>query len=169
MIKGDLYFRIMSPTQNNPISIPISNSINLPIWCAQPWIDVEIEIPSLSVKRIFTMLMDTGADGTVLNLRDAVSVLSARDYDLLKQSGNIKTSIGVGGSACYYKINAKIIFQHADGLLEGYSFELAIAKPDEDGAKRVLQLRVPSILGRDLLCQFRMIMDYSKQELFLEH
>lgn len=78
MIKGDLYFRVLPPDQAAPIGkIPISNygKLNLPIWSAQPFIDVEIEIPSLSVKRTFTMLVDTGADGTCLNARDAVSTM----------------------------------------------------------------------------------------------
>ena len=169
MIKGDLYFRIVPPDQYNPVNIPISGRPSLPIWRAQPWVDVAIVIPTLSLRKTFTMLVDTGADGTVLSVRDAVAALGKTGYDLLQKSGNTTTSIGVGGSANYYRVNAHIIFQHDGGSLEGYSFELAVATPDRCKSKRGLQLRIPSILGRDMLCQFRMIMDYSKCELLLDH
>jgi hypothetical protein len=115
------------------------------------------------------MLVDTGADGTVLSVRDAVAALGKSGYNRLKKSGDTSTSIGVGGSANYYRVNAHIIFQHEGGSLEGYSFELAVAKPDGCRSKRGLQLRIPSILGRDMLCQFRMVMDYSQCELLLDH
>jgi hypothetical protein len=169
VIKGDLYFRVVAPDQGKPVNVPISSRPSLPIWRAQPWVDVVIDIPALSVRKTFTMLVDTGADGTVLSVRDAVAALGKIGYGLLQKSGNTTTSIGVGGSADYYRVNAHIIFQHEGGSLEGYSFELAVAKPDGCKAKRVLQLRIPSILGRDILCQFRMVMDYSQFELLLDH
>lgn len=157
MIKGDLRFTF-------------GNSGNLPIWCALPWVDAEIEIPSLAVKRTLTMLVDTGADGTVLNVRDAMPMLGRQGYRLLRKSSNTKTSIGVGGSASYFSIDANIIFQCDDGLFEGYSFQLAVAKPARKGSKKLgTQLRIPSLLGRDILCQFRMVMDYSIHELSLDH
>jgi hypothetical protein len=157
MIKGDLRF-----TSNNPGS--------LPVWCALPWIDAEIEIPSLKIKRTVTFLADSGADGTVLNLRDSLAMLGKQGYRLLRQSGRTRTSIGVGGSARYFTVPARIILQHDNGRLEQYSLELAIAKPARKGSKKLgIQLRIPSLLGRDILCQFRMVMDYSKHELFLDH
>ena len=73
MIKGDLYFRVVPPDQHNPVSVPISSRPSLPIWRAQPWVDVTMDIPTLAVKKTFTMLADTGADGTVLSLRDGTS------------------------------------------------------------------------------------------------
>ena len=148
MIKGDLYFRIEHPDQTNTINLPISDisDPSTPIWCAQPFVDVEIEIPSLSVKRIFTMLVDTGADTTLLNVRDAMAVIGKSGYRLLQQSSNTKTSYGIGGSAIDFTTDANIIFQHDNGLLEGYSFELMVAKPARKGSKKLgLQLRIPSI------------------------
>jgi hypothetical protein len=170
MIKGDLYFRDTPPNQTDPVTLPISSaSEDLPIWCAQPFVDVEIQIPKLSIKRTFTMLVDTGADWTVLNLRDAQAALGKSGYQFLKQASKTKNSIGVGGSARYYNVNADIFFEHHDNSLEGYSFELAIVKPSCMGFKRNMQLRIPSILGRDILCHFRLTMDYSRCELLLDH
>jgi hypothetical protein len=171
MVKGDLYFRIVTANRINPIAFPISSSsITLPIWCAQPWVDAEIEIPNLSVKKVFTLLADSGADGTVLNVRDAISTIGMHGYRTLQQVGKVSSSLGVGGTATRFTIPAKIVFQHDDGSLEGYSFDLSIAKPAKMGSKKLgHQLRLPSLLGRDILCQFRMIMDYSSKELLLDH
>ncbi len=171
MIKGDLYFRSTPPNTTNPISLPIGTpDLDLPIWCAQPWIDVEIEIPSLSVKRIFTMLVDSGADGTILNVRDALATIDQAGFHMLQQAANFKSSIGFGGSALNFRADAKIMFQHDDGSLEGYDFELGIAKPARKGTNKLdLQLRLPSVLGRDILCQFCVTMDYSKCSLILDH
>ena len=157
MIRGDLRFPTGSPRM-------------LPAWCAMPWVDAEIEIPILRVKRAVTLLVDSGADGTVLNVRDAVPLLGKRSYRLLRQTNAIKISIGVGGAASYYSIAASILFQHEDGLFEGYRFDIRIAKPARRGSKKLeTQLKIPSLLGRDILCQFRMVMDYSNNLLSLDH
>ena len=141
MIRGDLRFPSGSPR-------------NLPAWCAMPWVDVEVEIPYLGVKRAVTLLADSGADGTVLNVRDAVPLLGKRGYRRLRQVNAIKTSIGVGGSASYYSIDAIIVFQNEDGQFEGYRFDLRIAKPARRGSKKLeTQLKIPSLLGRDILCR----------------
>jgi hypothetical protein len=157
MIKGDL-------------RCPFANPTTLPIWSAMPWVDAEIEIPILAVRRTVTLLTDSGADGTVLNVRDAVQMLGKQDYRKLRKVGTSSISIGVGGHATYYSVEAKIVFQRSDGLLEGYRFDLRVAKPARKGSKRLAaQLKIPSLLGRDILCQFRMVMDYSKNELSLDH
>ena len=157
MIRGDLRFTPGAPR-------------NLLIWYAMPWVDAEINIPSLAVKRAVTLLADTGADGTVLNVRDAVPMLGKRGYRLLRQSNDILTSIGVGGSASYFTVAAEIIFQNEDGSFEGYKFDLRIAKPARKGSRKLeTQLKIPSLLGRDILCQFRMVMDYSNNQISLEH
>jgi hypothetical protein len=135
-----------------------------------PWVDAEIRIPSLAIKRTITLLVDSGADGTVLNVRDAVPTLGKRGYRLIRQSSSSMTSIGVGGSASYFSVAAEIYFQHEDGTLEGYRFDLRIAKPARKGSKKLTtQLKIPSLLGRDMLCQFRMVMDYPNNQLSFDH
>ena len=172
MIKGDLYYRSIPPNQHDPVVVYPLSSANtaVPIWCFEPWIDVEIEIPRLSMKRTFTMLVDTGADVTLLNVRDALAAFGDAGYKLLQQSCNTGESIGMGGTTICFKTDAKIILQHDNGSLEGYSLELTITKPAKKGSKKLgLQLRLPSVLGRDILCQYHMVMDYLRQELSLEH
>jgi hypothetical protein len=157
MIKGDLSFKP-------------ANLGNLPVWHARPWIDAEIEIPILNIKQTFTFLVDSGADVTILAVGDAISAIQKRGYRILGQSCEQKVSLGIGGQACYYVVDAKIAFMHPDNSIEGYCLELLIAKPAKKGSKkRDFQLKIPSLLGRNILCQFRMVMDYSRHELSLDH
>jgi len=115
-------------------------------------------------------MTDTGATATVLNVRDAVPILGKRGYKLLRQANTVRDSIGVGGAAPYYATPAKIIFQHEDGRLESHDFLLAVAKPARKGSKKLrTQLMLPSLLGRDILCRFHMVMDYSSNQLSLDH
>ena len=178
MIKGDLYYRHIPPNQDDPVvAVPFpSTKTGVPIWRFEPWIDVELEIPRLSVKKVITMLVDTGADGTLLSVRDGLAAFGESGYHLLQQSCEADSSIGIGGSSSCFKTDAKVILQHNNGMLEGYSFELAITKPEPKRpcifkglGKLGLQLRIPSVLGRDILCEFRLVMDYSKHELSLDH
>jgi hypothetical protein len=157
MIQGDLRFAPNAPP-------------NQPPWCAMPWVDVEIKIPSLSIESTFTLMADTGATSTVLNIRDAWPILGKRGYRLLRQASRMGDSIGVGGAATYYITPAKLIFEHDDGTLESHDFILAIAKPAKKGSKKLAnQFRLPSLLGRDNLSHFRMVMDYSRNQMFLDH
>ena len=157
MIQGDL-------------RIAPNASPNQPPWYAMPWVDVEIKIPSLSVESTFTLMTDTGATATVLNVRDAVPILGKRGYKLLRRANTARDSIGVGGVALYYTTPAKIIFQHEDGRLESHDFQLLVAKPARKGSKKLrIQLMLPSLLGRDILCRFHMVMDYSSKQLSFDH
>lgn len=146
------------------------NPPNMPIWCAYPWVDCIIKIPSLAVDSTFTMMADTGATGSYLSVRDAMPILGKTGYRLLRRLGKPKSASGIGGSSPNFEIAAKMILQDEDGTLEGFDFDLAIAKPGNKGGKRLAaQLKLPSLLGRDILCHFRMVMDYHRNQLFLDH
>jgi hypothetical protein len=157
VIKGNLRFTDLNPE-------------SLPVWVARPYIDAEIEIPILSERQTFSFLVDTGADKTTLNVKDAITAIKKEGYRKLKKFCKELDTFGVGGKACYYNVDAKIIFMHEDGAIEGFNLELWIARPARKGSRKLEnQLRIPSLLGRDILCQFRMVMDYSNHELSLSH
>lgn len=138
-----------------------------PIWCASPWVKAEIKIPRLGEKRSITFLADTGADVTSLSVRDAQRLLGKRG---IRQLGGLQDLSGVGGKALYFKEPAQIVFRHEDNTVEGFGFELRIAKPSRKGSKKLQQqLRLPSLLGKDIIFEFRMVMDYSSKQLFFDH
>jgi len=116
------------------------------------------------------MMVDTGATGTVLSVKDALPLLGGRGYRLLRQLGIPKTGIGVGGTSPLIEIAAKIVLQHEDGALEGFDFDLCVANPARKGSKkREPQLKLSSLLGRDIMAHFRVVVDYSKKQLFFDH
>jgi len=142
----------------------------MPIWHAYPWVDCIIKIPSLAVDSTVTMMVDTGATGTVLSIKDALPLLGKRGYRLLRQLGKPKTGIGVGGTSPYIEIAAQIVLQHEDGTLEGFDFDLCVAKPARKGSKkREHQLKLSSLLGRDIMAHFRVVVDYPRKQLFFDH
>jgi len=156
MIRGDLYFPPKAPP-------------NLPVWYAVPLVEVIIKIPILAIEKPFTLMVDTGSHITALHVRD-VPRLGERGYRLVRQLSNSINSSGVGGSAIYFGVPAQIVFEHEDSALEQHDFVLWVAKRARKGSRKLAnQLKIPSILGRDVLCHFRMVMDYSNNQLFFDH
>ena len=140
MIRGYL-LRDPTKPQNPP---------NMPIWCAYPWVDCIIKIPSLAVDSTFTLMVDTGATGTTLSVKDAMPELGKRGYRLLRQLGKPKTLTGVGGSCSGFGIPSQIVMQHDDGTLEGFDFELCVTNPARKGSKtREHQLKLENIKSYD--------------------
>jgi len=145
-----------------------------------PYITARIKVPRLNAEGTFHLLADTGADNTSLHLRDVVQLLSTRAmkgsikkiwgmirkrYRLL---GNPTPIDGVGGTAVYLRESAQIIFTHVDGTRQGFFFDLDIVKPANWGSRRFQQqLELPSLLGMDILSQFRMIMEYPNNHISL--
>lgn len=148
------------------------NSQGQPISVAIPYMVATLKIPRLNALSSITFLLDTGADFTSLQLRDVFQILGLSG--LKKLRGN-RNAIGIGGSAPYSIEPAEIIFSHEDNTIEGYTFNLSIAKPitswwlPRQIKLQALQLRIPSILGRDILCQFRLVIDYHCKEILLDH
>lgn len=154
MILGRLLKPPTLPEHPSPIVVPL--------------IDVTVELPRFSVSRTFPLLVDTGADDTCLHLRDAFRLLGSRRYSML--TGPIREIIGVGGSQEYFSEQAWITFEHHNGTLESYEFDIGIAVPFWGDPERLaLQFRLPSVLGWDLLQYFRLVTTYSQDELYLEH
>ena len=148
------------------------NSQGQPIGVATPYIVATLIIPRLNIKGSIPFLVDTGADATSLHLRDAVNLLGMRGINLLR--GELSAT-GIGGSAKYFKEPTEIVFHHDDNTLEGFQFDLRVAIPIKSWWKprqrklQSLQLRIPSVLGRDILREFRLVIDFHSKEFFLDH
>jgi hypothetical protein len=155
MIRGALFDPNASPQRRRPI------------WCVSPWVKADISIPKLGKRRKVTFLVDTGADVTSLSVRDAVRLIGKRGF---RQLSRLKDLSGVGGKASYFEEPAQIVFRHDDGTVEGFDFILYIAKPSRKKSRTLRQqLQLPSLLGKNIIFEFRMVMDYSKKQLFLDH
>lgn len=134
---------------------------------AIPIIVATIRIPRLRVSYCLPLLADSGADITSLHLRDAIRVLGMRKYFQLRGETIVR---GVGGPGKYFLEPARVIFVHEDENIEGYNFDLRIAKiPPGSPSKLKDALQLPSVLGRDILHYFRIVIDYSRNEFYLDH
>jgi len=149
------------------------------------YIIANIKVPRLKVEGTFPLLVDTGADGTALHMREAIQLLSTdatanNAWNDQKSWAKIRkrfrllrnpTSIGgVGGTATYFKEPAQITFTHTGGKEESHDFGLDIAKPASFGSRRFdEQFELPSLLGIDIINLFRLVVDFPNNRIFLEH
>ncbi|MYJ75023.1 MAG: hypothetical protein F4089_07905 [Gammaproteobacteria bacterium] len=105
-----------------------------------------------------SFIFDTGADSSVLMPADAATL--GVDYDLLS---NPFKSFGIGGSAPTYIERARLAFADDNGrTLYGYDIPLLTHHPPADA------MRVPSLLGRNIIDRWRVTYDKSVSELVAE-
>lgn len=147
-----------------------------------PYTVVRIKVPRLNAEGTFHLLVDTGADNTSLHLRDAIQLLSINTmrgsvkkvWGMIRKRfgllGNPTPIGGVGGTATYFQEPAQIIFTHVDGKRQGFLIDLDIVKPANWGGRRLReQLELPSLLGMNILSQYRLVMEYPRNQIFLDH
>ena len=72
-----------------------------------------------------------------------------------------ETSLGIGGTSDNYIESAYLAFV-GDEVLFGYEIELRVCKPSKD------LMTIPSLLGRDIIDQWRVTYDKSALELLAE-
>ena len=126
----------------------------------QPFVEARVTIPRLGVQREIEFLVDTGADRTCVNYRDAASM--GLFPEVLRGSERTYAA-GVGGGARYFREDARLDFVNADGgHPHGQSVRLLIA----DLSDRPQAM--PSLLGRDVLNLYRMVYSPAERRLELE-
>ncbi len=103
-----------------------------------------------------SFIFDTGADTSLLMPLDAHRM--GIDYGLLD---NEMLTLGVGGASENYVESAYLAFI-GDETLYGYEIELHICKPAEE------LMTIPSLLGRDVIDEWRVVYDKSTWELSAE-
>ena len=118
-----------------------------------PYIEARIAIPRLNLRGLISFLADTGADGTVLMPADSKKL--AINFKSLQ---NPSTSEGIGGIAKGF--NERVLLSFSDSQFV-YSYLLKI----EISAKTPYNHRFSSLLGRDILNQWRCIIDASKNKI----
>ena len=113
-----------------------------------PYIDAKVDLPALGITRSIHLLLDTGADTTVLMASDAARM----EIDFRNVTPSSWLGSGIGGSIRLHQVSANIVFSDASNHYV-YRAELAIAEPGEHNRG------LPSLLGRDILNRWRLRYD----------
>lgn len=124
----------------------------------RPYVSARVFIPRLGLAGNVSFIFDTGADSSVLMPADAITL--GVDYDLLSDPSE---SFGIGGSAQTFEEYARLAFADANGdRLYSYDIPILIHEPAMDA------MRIPSLLGRDVIDRWRVTYDKSVAELTAE-
>ena len=110
------------------------------------FIEGRLFIPRLNIQSNISFCVDTGADKTVLLPTDAIKM--ELDYDALQEDS--QPSVGIGGFSYNFVEPAIITFNEPRKAIQAYQIDLLIIEPE------VALMELPSLLGRDILNQWRM-------------
>ena len=143
----------------------ISGRFGLDFVIPMPIVKVSVHLPGITAEfEAVDFLIDTGSVGTYLHPYDAKARLGI-DADLLADA-NLwparRPTRGVGGASTYYVSEAVFLFHDNNGdVAREIVDEIDVAQPTLSNAT------IPSLLGMNILRQFRMRMDYVGHELVL--
>jgi hypothetical protein len=118
-----------------------------------PYIEARVAIPRLSLRGSISLLVDTGADASVFMPADSRRL--GINFGALR---NPVTSEGIGGAAKGF--NEYIVLSFSDRrYIYSYVLDVEISAPSTHNYK------FPSLLGRDVLGQWRFLMDRPKNKI----
>ena len=136
----------------------------LPTW-PRPLIRVMLYLPGISQRWApIDFLLDTGAATSCVHPQDAITRLGIDAQTLRTPSAwpLQQSAYGVGGSSTDYIVPAQFALRHGDGSWDTIQGDLAITKPTS--ANQTL----PSLLGWDILQQYRVVVDWPQRSIRLE-
>lgn len=122
----------------------------------RPYMEGLVLLPRLGWSGNVSFIFDTGADTSLLMPLDARRM--GIDYAMFD---NEASTLGIGGASENFVEPAYLAFVD-DEALYGYEIELHICKPADE------LMSVPSLLGRDIIDQWRVTYDKSASELLAE-
>jgi hypothetical protein len=114
-----------------------------------PYLEARVSIPR-SLRGLISFLVDTGADGTVFMPADSRKL--GINFGSLR---NPVTSEGIGGAAKGFTEQAVLSFSDRR-FIYSYLLNIEISAPTSHNH------RFPSLLGRDIIDQWRFVMDRSQ-------
>ena len=120
----------------------------------RPYIEGRLILPRLKIRSDISFWVDTGADRSLLLPSDGMRM----GIDYTKLTGDAE-SVGVGGVCHNYVEPVLVVFSEPRRFLYVYSIDLIIANPDPE------IMDIQSLLGRDILNQWRMTYDPTKKRL----
>ncbi len=127
------------------------------------YINAHIISPSLGIDETIEFLVDTGATRTTLLDKDAIFL--GLDYNnLRKHNQNVS---GIGGSVETFIIDdATLILGSKQIHLSVFVVRHALGNLNKEDKIKIL--RIPSLLGRDVINRFRLVFDKQENKIFLE-
>ena len=130
-------------------------------FAGKPFVKARVIIPRLGVQREVEFLVDTGADRTCLNHRDAANMGL---FPEILRGSEMTHAEGVGGGrARYFREDARLDFIDTDdGQPHGRTLRLLIADMSDTPSP------IPSLLGRDVLHLYRMVYAPAERRLELD-
>ena len=114
----------------------------------RPFVQAHVTIPSLSVSGKLELLVDTGADSTLVGPADASDL--GIDIRSLPRGA---TSRGVGGASETVSAEATLTFED-----RSFPLTLRVLAPQTISQRRILH-SIPSLLGRDVLSEFALFFE----------
>jgi hypothetical protein len=114
----------------------------------RPYFEGRLFLPRLKIVALISFLADTGADQTTIMPLDGAK--AAIPYGALR---NPHVAVGIGGEARSFAEIAVLTFAHPGVALYSYEFRISIIAPSP------AIMRVPSLLGRDVMDNWNMRVD----------
>ncbi len=133
-----------------------------------PFVRATIESKSLKIKRLLHLHIDTGASVTTLLDKDT----NYLGIDVRKLKRAERSIGGLGGLINTYVIEDAILFFRAgDGEVIQEKLRLFVGVHDLlklSPEEKLLIMRMPSLLGRDIIYRYRLVCDKNRDEVYLE-
>ena len=121
-----------------------------------PCVQAALFLPRLNLYGLVSFMIDTGADNTTLSLIDVERMNIS--YRRLKRKSLIGVE-GIAGEQSFYQEEAVIILRDDDA--QTYMFPINIHVPQRrKGNQAHQQRRLPSLLGRDVVNQCSMTVNF---------
>jgi len=133
-----------------------------------PFVRVVLKSESLGFSYPLGVHIDTGSSVTIVFDRD-VELLGIDVEKLMRAERNVG---GIGGMVDTYVIeDAELLFRTEDREIRAERLRLFVGKHDLarlSASESELIMRVPSLLGRDIIQKFRLVCDKGKGKVYFE-
>ena len=123
-----------------------------------PYVQAALLLPRLQLQGLVNFLIDTGADNTTLSLIDVERLNIS--YRRLKRD-SIESVEGIAGEHFFYQEEAVLMLRDEDAKTYIFAIKVHVPKKGK-GGQTEQQRRLPSLLGRDVTDQCRMIIDFQQ-------
>jgi hypothetical protein len=133
-----------------------------------PFLRATVLSKGLELRHVVNFHVDTGAAVTTLLDKDVKRL----KIDLEKMKRAERGLFGIGGSLTTYVIeDSALLFQAGNGKVVEERLRIYAGVHDVERLSKVerkLILELPSLLGRDLIYRFKLVLDKAKNQLCLE-
>lgn len=121
-----------------------------------------LESKLLSLRETVEFLVDTGASRTTICDKDAIKL--GIDFSMLEKLS--EGMLGIGGVVNTYVLkDIKLVFRREDGRSHAESFERIYVLKHTILNEKIM--RLPSILGRDMLNKYLLVYDSRRGKVFM--